>query len=175
MRLTSEFSFLAKFGLIFIPIVTIGFPIMAFTLPPPDKIPQITPFLFVYILFVLLMYWIMSNFKYVVIKKKKIGFRKIFSKKLKYISFKQLDGYIESRVSNEYGQNYDVLYLIKNGKKVAWICAAYYDNYYQLQENLVLERLGEESPGIFRQALDYFEMVKYSRKYLDEEIEIIRD
>ena len=170
MSVKSKFSFLAKFGLIIIPLITIALPFMIFLLPPegavPNTIKQYIAVGIVYSIFAGLMLLLMTNFKQIIVKKKKIGFKWVFSRKIKYIPFKYLDGYKESKATNTYGQSYDVLYLIKNGKKVAWICEVYYSNYYDIQENLLLEYLGSEKPGIFKQFWDHIEMVRYRRKYL---------
>lgn len=166
----SKFSFLSIFGLISIPIITIGYPFAVFLLSPEGKAPntmeEYTSFGIFYIIFILFMFWIMNNFKYIYLDNTKIGFRNFYSSKTRLIPLKYLDGYIISRATGKHGENYDVIYLIKNKKKVGWICDAFYDNFFEIQDNLNLKYLGSENPRVIRQTLDYFEMVIYSRKYL---------
>lgn len=160
----AKFVFASSFLLLvlipFFPIIT----------PEKNKVvhgrDELFLIMFIFIFFGFLLFQISRVCKIIYIYQNGIGFREYYSRKIRYIPFDYLDGYVESNTSDANGISYDVIYFIKKKRKVAWICESYYSNYYKLLENISLEHLGSEYPGVFKKILDQFEMFWYGRKYI---------
>lgn len=76
----------------------------------------------------------------------------------KTVRFHEIDGFKTSILSSKSG-NYEYLYLIQNGKKIAKISQFYHRNYWELKNNISKQSkyLGFEKFNYFRELKDIFQ------------------
>ena len=81
---------------------------------------------------------------------KTISFKNIFTKKERVYVFTELDGYVDTSWKNGYQANYNIIYFIKEDKRIEKISSYYYSNYKELQAALdSLVYMGYREFGLF--------------------------
>ena len=67
---------------------------------------------------------------------KTISFKNIFSRKERFYSFTELDGFVDTYYKDGYQAKFDIIYLIKNVKRIEKISRYFYSNYKDLKAGL---------------------------------------
>ncbi len=68
--------------------------------------------------------------------KKIISFKNIFTKKERIYFFTELNGFVDTYYRDGYQAKFDIIYLIKNDKRIEKISRYFYSNYKELKEGL---------------------------------------
>ena len=82
---------------------------------------------------------------------KTISFKNIFTQKEKVYVFTEFDGYVDTSWRDGYQGNYDIIYFIKDDKRIEKISSYYYSNYKELRAGLdSLTYIGYREFGLFK-------------------------
>jgi len=96
---------------------------------------QIISFSVLSVLFVPIIYFnavaiTIDNFNKIIL------FKNIFTKKERLYSFTELDGFVDTYYKDGFQAKFDIIYLVKNEKRVEKISGYYYSNYFDLKKGV---------------------------------------
>ena len=82
---------------------------------------------------------------------KTILFKNIVTKKERFYSFKELDGFVDTYYKDGYQAKFDIIYLMKSDKRIEKISRYFYSNYKDLKAGLEsLDYLGFREFYLFK-------------------------